>query len=106
MIRPSERDGMAIDVPLIWPSGKAKYFLFWGLTRFRQTRSDLPPSSLGGKPTLLVGDYFFVAKYPYGYTHYSLPFSPRRGQALTVLSNAISMPIAAFTCGRAWMRSR
>ena len=28
-------------------------------------------------PTLLVGDHFFVAKYAYGYTHYSLPFSPR-----------------------------
>ena len=28
-------------------------------------------------PTLLNGDYFFVAKYAYGYSHYSLPFSPR-----------------------------
>jgi signal peptidase I len=28
-------------------------------------------------PTLLVGDHFFVSKYAYGYTHYSLPFSPR-----------------------------
>lgn len=27
-------------------------------------------------PTLLVGDYFTVAKYAYGYSHYSLPFSP------------------------------
>jgi signal peptidase I len=27
-------------------------------------------------PTLLVGDVFFVSKYAYGYTHYSLPYSP------------------------------
>ncbi len=29
------------------------------------------------KPTLLIGDYIFVSKSSYGYTHYSLPFSPR-----------------------------
>jgi signal peptidase I len=29
------------------------------------------------KPTLLIGDYFFVSKFSYGYTHYSLPFSPK-----------------------------
>ncbi len=28
-------------------------------------------------PTLLVGDFFFVSKFAYGYTHYSLPFSPK-----------------------------
>jgi signal peptidase I len=28
------------------------------------------------KATLLVGDYLFVSKYSYGYTHYSLPLSP------------------------------
>jgi signal peptidase I len=26
--------------------------------------------------TLLVGDYLFVSKYTYGYSHYSFPFSP------------------------------
>src|ERR1700692_2130177 len=26
--------------------------------------------------TLLVGDYLFVSKYSYGYSHYSFPLSP------------------------------
>src|SRR5579871_5956308 len=26
-------------------------------------------------PTLLVGDYLFVSKFSYGYSHFSLPFS-------------------------------
>jgi len=29
------------------------------------------------KPTLLIGDYIFVSKFSYGYTHYSFPYSPR-----------------------------
>jgi signal peptidase I len=28
-------------------------------------------------PTMVVGDYVFAAKFPYGYSRFSLPFSPR-----------------------------
>jgi signal peptidase I len=35
---------------------------------------NVPAASM--MPTLLVGDYFFVEKFSYGYSRFSLPFSP------------------------------
>lgn len=35
----------------------------------------LPSTSM--EPSLLMGDYFFANKSAYGYSHYSLPYSPR-----------------------------
>ncbi|WP_420348586.1 signal peptidase I [Pelagibius sp.] len=45
-----------------------------GVRTFAYEPFNIPSSSM--EPTLLIGDYLFVSKLSYGYSKYSLPFSP------------------------------
>jgi signal peptidase I len=55
---------------------------------------NIPSGSM--KDTLLVGDYLFVSKFSYGYSHYSLPFSPKLFEGRILASQPERGDIAVF----------
>jgi signal peptidase I len=52
----------------------AAIVVFFGFRTFLFQSFNIPSGSM--EDTLLIGDYILVSKYSYGYSHYSLPFSP------------------------------
>ena len=56
----------------IWFLAKLAVFVFV-LRSFIVSPFNIPSESM--QPRLLIGDYLLVAKWPYGYSRYSLPFS-------------------------------
>jgi signal peptidase I len=65
----TRRIGEAIAIGLACALG----ILFFSMRTFVVQQFSTPSGSM--EPTLLIGDYFFVAKFAYGYSRYSLPLS-------------------------------
>jgi signal peptidase I len=55
---------------------------------------NIPSGSM--RPTLLVGDYIFVSKFAYGYSRYSLPFSPPLPSGPILFSQPAPGDVAVF----------
>jgi signal peptidase I len=58
----------------------------------------IPSESM--KPTLLVGDSLFVSKFSYGYSRYSLPFSPNLFSGRILASSPKRGDVAVFRLPR------
>ena len=59
---------------------------------------NIPSGSL--IPTLLIGDYIFVSKYSYGYSHFSFPFSPNFFSGRVLASEPKRGDVAVFKLPR------
>jgi signal peptidase I len=59
---------------------------------------NIPSGSL--IPTLLIGDYLFVSKYSYGYSRFSLPFSPNVFSGRILASEPKRGDVAVFKLPR------
>jgi signal peptidase I len=61
------------------------FILAWGLRSFIVQPFNIPSGSM--LPTLYIGDYLLVAKWPYGYSRFSFPFEfpPFGGRLLSHL---------------------
>ena len=84
MLWPFSRTGSdpAVDTPKavakesVWSTGRfilTLVLLAWAIRSLVVAPFSIPSGSM--LPTLYIGDYLIVAKWPYGYSRYSFPFS-------------------------------
>lgn len=89
----------------LWFLAKLALFVFV-LRSFIVSPFNIPSESM--QPRLLIGDYLLVAKWPYGYSRYSLPFNlpliPGRVLASTPERGDVVVFKAPFNTDQDWIK--